>query len=73
MCNLITFYQYFNKSDLMLLENSIQKSYLSIHIALMTIYIIRYKKYFTHLKRRGREGSEWSDGERLREGGGREE
>ena len=54
------------------LENSIQKSYLSIDIALIAIYTIKYKKYFTHLKRCGREGSEWSDGERLREGGGRE-
>ena len=38
LCNLITFYQYFNKSDLMPLENSIQQSYLSIDIALIAIY-----------------------------------
>ena len=49
LCNLITFYQYFNKSDLMPLENSIQKSYLSM-IALIAIYTIKYKKYFTHSK-----------------------
>ena len=30
-------------------ENSIQKSYLNIDVALMTIYTIIYKKYFTHL------------------------
>ena len=50
LCNLITFYQYFNKSDLMPLENSIQKSHLSIDIALIAIYTIKYKKYFTHSK-----------------------
>ena len=50
LCNLITFYQYFNKSDLMPLENSIQQSYLSIDVALIAIYTIKYRKYFTHSK-----------------------